>query len=155
MLLTWKLRVFPLVLIGIALIESVAQAQPRGDRARTGFVDLSREMRTCAAYFALLSSVIENSKTSPPNLELARRIKSKSTAMLIHAFNIANYIGLGGDVVTERVNEALKEMVDTVNGDPPNSMQIMGAKYGKPCDELLENAPRRFVDLLDERRDEF
>ena len=75
--------------------------------------------------------------------------------MLIHAFNVANYIGLGGDVVTERVQEALKEMVDTVNGDPPNSMQIMGAKYGRPCDELLESAPRRFVDLLEERREEF
>jgi len=43
----------------------------------------------------------------------------------------------------ERVHRALKEMVDTVNGDPPNG------------NELLKNASRRFVDLLEERREEF
>ena len=37
----------------------------------------------------------------------------------------------------ERAQGRLKEMVETINNDPPNSLRIMHTKYGQPCDELL------------------
>jgi hypothetical protein len=48
----------------------------------------------------------------------------------------------------ERVQVRLKELVKTINSDPPNSLRIMHTKYGQPCDELLIKAPQRFLDLL-------
>jgi hypothetical protein len=100
----------------------VCAGQSHPDKnARAGFDDLSREMSTCAAYFAPL---------------------------------LANYIGLGDEVVMERVQKALKDMVDAVNGDPPNSLRVMHAEYGRPCDELLQSAPKRFADLLADHQEE-
>jgi hypothetical protein len=48
----------------------------------------------------------------------------------------------------ERAQDRLKEMVETINNDPPNSLRIMHTTYGQPCDELLVKAPQRFFDLL-------
>jgi hypothetical protein len=142
-------------LLVYALIGPVARGEPQDGGARAGLEGLSREMSTCAAYFALLGSVVENSKTPPPNAEIAESIKTTSRLLLTHAMHIAHYIGIGGDVVAERVQQVLQEMLDTIDADPANSMEIMRGKYGGPCDELLHNAARRFVDLLEQRREEF
>jgi hypothetical protein len=75
--------------------------------------------------------------------------------MLTQSINVANYIGLADDVVMERVQTALKEMVDTVNGDPANSLEVMHTRYGQPCDELLESAAKRFANLLELPREDF
>jgi len=53
----------------------------------------------------------------------------------------------------ERVQVRLQEMVETINNDAPNSLRIMRTKYGQPCDELLINAPQRFLDLLQDYGD--
>ncbi len=117
------------------------------DRARAGLDALSQEMSTCAAYFSLLSSVIQNS-AEQEKAPVAERMKSTGQAMLRQAINIARYIGMDDSVAMQRVELRLKEMVETINGDPVNSLQVMHTKYGQPCDELLRNAPQRFVDLL-------
>ena len=75
--------------------------------------------------------------------------------MLVQAINIANHIGMGDHEVMERVQVAMKEMVRTINDDPPNSLTVMHAKYGVPCDDLLESAPKRFADLVQSERDDF
>ena len=68
--------------------------------------------------------------------------------MLTQSINVAKLIGMAESEVTERLQAALKEMVNTVNSDPQNSMAVMYSKYGQPCDDLLEDAPRRFADLI-------
>jgi hypothetical protein len=136
----------------VALLGAPSRAS---DSNRAGFDDLSREMSTCAAYFSLLSDIVENSPGPEAKAETAQRIKSTGQAMLIQSINVANYIGLSDDVVMKRVQTALKEMVETVNGDPANSLQVMHVRYGQPCDELLESAAKRFADLLELPREDF
>jgi hypothetical protein len=131
------------------LIAASAQAgEGSSDQIRAGFDVLSHEMSTCAAYFSLLSSIIENADGPAAKVETASRLKSIGQAMLVQSINVADHIGIADDVVMERTQVALKEMVDTINGDPPNSLVVMHRKYGQPCDELLESAPRRFADLI-------
>lgn len=155
MRIKWPLRYLVFLLGSGVFIGPIAQAEPHGDRARAGFDGLSRELSTCSAYFSLLASIVETSQRLPGNAGIARRIKGTSQVMLTHSINVANYIGLGDDVVMARVQQALKQMVDTVNGDPANSLEVMRAKYGRPCDALLQSAPARFADLVDEYGEEF
>ena len=136
----------------VALLGAPSRAS---DSRRAGFDDLSREMSTCAAYFSLLSYVVENSPGPEAKAETAQRIRSTGQAMLTQSINVANYIGLADNVVMERVQTALKVMVDTVNGDPANSLEVMHTRCGQPCDELLESAAKRFADLLGLPREDF
>jgi len=117
-------------------------------RGRSGLEELSHEMSTCAAYFSLLSSIIQNSAGAETKASVAERMKVTGQAMLTQALNIAKYIGMDENVPMERVQVRLKEMVETINNDPPNSMKLMHVKYGQPCDELLIKAPQRFLDLM-------
>jgi len=143
---------FAAAVASVTLLGAPSQAS---DASRAGFDDLSREMSTCAAYYSLLSDIVENSPGPGAKAETAQRIKSTGQAMLIQSIRVANYIGLADDVVMERVKTALKEMVDTVNGDPANSLEVMHTRYGQPCDELLESAAKRFADLLELPREDF
>ncbi len=68
--------------------------------------------------------------------------------MLSQGINVARYIGVDEKVATKRVQVALKEMVETINSDPANSLKVMHSKYGLPCDALLQKAPQRFIALL-------
>ena len=127
--------------------------EDRRDKGRTGLDNLSQEMSTCAAYFSLLSSIIENSSGPTNKAAAAKRMKSTGQAMLTQAINVANYIGVDDKVPVSRVEVALKAMVETINQDPPNSLRTMHTKYGHPCDALLVNAPQRFIKLLQEYKD--
>lgn len=122
---------------------------------RSGLDDLSKEMSTCSAYFSLLAEIVGNAEGPPAKVEVAGRIKSTGQAMLMQAINVANYIGVADDEVMQRAKKAMDEMVTTINADPPNSLTIMHARYGVPCDELLENAPRRFAELIARDREDF
>jgi len=126
-------------------LQADEQSQARG---RSGLEDLSHEMSTCAAYFSLLSSIIQNSAKAQRKAGDAERAKITSQAMLTQAINIAKFIGMNENVPMEQVQVRLKEMVEAINNDPPNSMRTMHTKYGQPCDELLIKAPQRFMDLL-------
>jgi len=83
----------------------------------------------------------------------AERMKLTGQTMLTQAINIAKYIGMDENVPMQRVKMRLKEMVETINNDPPNSLKVMHTKYGQPCDELLIKAPQRFMDLLQDYGD--
>jgi hypothetical protein len=131
-------------------VQADEQSRARG---RSGLEDLTHEMSTCAAYFSLLSSVIQNSAGAETKATAAERMKLTGQAMLTQAINIAKYIGMDEHVPMERVQVRLKEMVETINKDPPNSLRIMHTKYGQPCDELLLKAPQRFLDLLQDYDD--
>ena len=122
--------------------------EDRRARGRSGLDHLSREMSTCAAYFSLVSSIVQKSTEGDSNASVAERMKSTAQAMLSQAINIAKYIGMDANAPMEQSQVRLKEMVETINSDPPNSLQIMHTKYGQPCDQLLTNAPQRFLDLL-------
>jgi 1-aminocyclopropane-1-carboxylate deaminase/D-cysteine desulfhydrase-like pyridoxal-dependent ACC family enzyme len=148
----WTIKYLALAVASSVLIGPLAQA---GALGRAGFDDLSREMSTCAAYFSLLSSIVENSDGPAAKAEIALRIKSTGQAMLTQSINVAKYIGMGDDSVMERVQKALKEMMDTVNSDPPSSLSLMQTKYGQPCDELLQSAPQRFAELIEQHREDF
>jgi hypothetical protein len=120
--------------------------------------DLSKEMSTCSAYYSLLSAVVSKAQgpvASQANTQVAGRIKETGQAMLLHAINVANYIGVGDDVVMQRAQAAMDEMVATINADPPNSLAVMHAKYGRPCDELVQDAPKRFADLIAGKHEDF
>ena len=121
-------------------------------RGRSGSEDLSHEMSTCAAYFSLLSSIVQNSAGAEKKTP-AERIKLTGQEMLSQAINIAKYIGMDENAPLEHAQRQLKEMVETINNDPPNSLRIMQTKYGQPCDELLVKAPQRFLDLLQDYDD--
>ena len=122
---------------------------------RSGLDDLSKELGTCSAYFSLLAEIVGNAEGPAAKAEIAGRIKSTGQTMLVQAINVANYIGVADDVVMQRVQKAMDEMVATINADPPNSLAIMHVRYGVPCDELLENAPRRFAELIARDREDF
>jgi hypothetical protein len=145
--------------ISAALVSAVllvTTVQPsNADRRRSGLDDLSKEMSTCSAYFSLLSAVVGNADGPANKAQVAGRIKKTGQAMLVQAINVANYIGVGDDVVMQRAQAAMDEMVATINADPPNSLAVMHVKYGRPCDDLLENAPRRFADLIAGDREDF
>ena len=129
--------------VGIAQADEQSRA-----RGRSGLEGLSHEMSTCAAYFSLLSSVMQNSAKAA-----AERMKLTGQSMLTQAINIAKYIGMDENVPMQRVKMRLKEMVETINNDPPNSLKVMHTKYGQPCDKLLIKAPQRFMDLLQDYGD--
>src|SRR5262245_10580438 len=74
-----------------------ADEQSRG-RRRSGLEDLSHEMSTCAAYFSLLSSIIQNSAGAEEKAAAAERMKLSGQAMLTQAINIAKYIGMDENV---------------------------------------------------------
>jgi len=133
--------------------QSLPAAEQSRVRGRSGLEDLSNEMSTCAAYFSLLASIIENSAGAESNAATAKRMKLTGQAMLTQAVNIAKYIGANENLPMERIQVRLKEMVETINNDPPNSLETMHTKYGQPCDELLIRAQQRFVDLLQEYGD--
>jgi hypothetical protein len=142
--------------VSAALVTTPVQAEESGhDQTRGGFDALSREMSTCAAYFSLLSSIIENAEGPAAKVETAQRIKSIGQTLLTQSINVANLIGVTDNTVMERVQAALKEMVNAVNADPPNSLATMYTKYGRPCDDLLQNASRRFADLIARDEQEF
>ena len=122
--------------------------EERRARGRSGLDDLSHEMSTCAAYFSLLSSIVKKSTGAEGKAAAAERMKLTAEAMLSQAINIAKYIGMDENAPMERSQNRLKEMVETINNDPPNSLKIMHTKYGQPCDQLLTHAPQRFLDLL-------
>jgi len=132
---------------GVLWQPSQADEQSRV-RGRSGLEDLSHEMSTCAAYFSLLSSIVQKSAGAETKTTAAERMKLTGQTMLSQAINIAKYIGMDENAPMERAQGRLKEMVETINNDPPNSLRIMHTKYGQPCDELLVKAPQRFLDLL-------
>jgi hypothetical protein len=136
-------------LLGGALAGSPAQATEKtpGD-ARAGLDDLSGQLSTCAAYYSLLASVIENASGPEGKAELTGHIRSTSQAMFVQAVRVANHIGMEGGIVAERVKAALAGMVETVNRDPANSLTVMHTRYGQPCSELLESGPQRYAELL-------
>ena len=136
-------------LVSCALFWQPLQADEQSrERGRSGLEGLSHEMSTCAAYFSLLSSVIQNSAGAETKAVAAERMKLTGQAMLNQAINIAKHIGMDENMPMERVQVRLKEMVETINNDPPNSLRIMHTKYGQPCDALLMKAPQRFLNLL-------
>jgi hypothetical protein len=135
------------------LSKPLQASEPARNKARAGLDGLSQEMSTCAAYFSLLSSIVESSARPERIGTVADRIKQTGQEMLTEATNIATYIGMNGDVSLQRVQVAMKEMVEVINSDPPNSLATMHVKYGQRCDELLVNAPQRFVDLLEQYGD--
>src|SRR5262245_18170178 len=143
----------------VALASDVlltAMLQPsHADRRRTGLDNLSKEMSTCSAYYSLLSAVVGNAQGPAAKPQVAARIKETGKAMLLQAINVANYIGVGDDVVMQRTPRAMDEMVATINADPPNSLAVMHGKFGQPCDELLQSAPKRFADLIAGERQDF
>jgi hypothetical protein len=112
-------------------------------------------MSTCSAYYSLLSAVVSNAQGPAAKAQVAGRIKETGQAMLLQAIKVANYIGVGDDVVMQRAQAAMDEMVSTINADPPNSLGAMHGKYAQPCDELLQSAPKRFADLIAGRREDF
>ena len=142
------------VALASGVLLSVMPCPSHADR-RSGLDDLSKEMSTCSAYFSLLSEIVGNAEGPAAKAEVAGRIKSTGQAMLAQAINVANYIGLADDVVVQRAHKAMDEMVATINADPPNSLALMHSRYGVPCDELLENAPRRFAELIARSREDF
>jgi len=127
--------------------------EERRAKGRSGLDDLSQEMSTCAAYFSLLSSIVQTAAGANSKTKVAERMKLTAQAMLSQAINIRKYIGMDENAPMERVQLRLKEMVETINNDPPNSLRIMHTKYGQPCDELLTNAPQRFLNLLQDYGD--
>src|SRR5215510_6669714 len=137
-----------LPIIGCGLLCPAQAAEESRNKGRAGLDELSHEMSTCAAYFSLLSTIMENSAGSETRAAAAKRIKSIGQAMLTQGINVASYIGVDEKVATERVQVALKEMVETINRDPGNSLGAMHTKYGLPCDALLQEAPQRFIALL-------
>ena len=141
-----KHLVLPVICCG--LLAPAQASQDSRDKGRAGLDNLSQEMCTCAAYFSLLSSIIENSAKSEMRADAGKRIKSTGQAMLSQGINVARYIGIDEKVATKRVELALQEMVETINNDPANSLKAMHTKYGLPCDALLQEAPQRFIALL-------
>jgi hypothetical protein len=139
------------VALASGVLLTVMPYPSQADR-RSGLDDLSKEMTTCSSYFSLLSEIVGNAQGPA---QVAGRIKSTGQAMLAQAINVANYIGVGDDVVMQRVQQAMDEMVATINADLRNSLAIMHGKYGVPCDELLQNAPRRFAELIARDREDF
>ena len=49
--------------------------EDRRARARSGLDDLSQEMSTCAAYFSLLSSIVQKSAGEDSKTRVAERMK--------------------------------------------------------------------------------
>jgi hypothetical protein len=141
-----KQLALPVICCG--LLAPAQAGEESRDKRRAGLDDLSHEMCTCAAYFSLLSSVIANSAGAETKAGAAERIKSIGQAMLSQGINVASYIGVDEKLATKRVQIALKEMVETINGDPANSLRAMHTKYGLPCDALRQEAPQRFIALL-------
>jgi hypothetical protein len=141
-------RRLALPVICCGLLAPAQANEERRDQGRAGLDDLSHEMSTCAAYFSLLATIMESSAASAANAGAAKRIKSNAQAMLSQGINVANFIGVDEKVATARVQVALKKMVETINGDPANSLQAMHTKYGLPCEALLQQAPQRFIALL-------
>jgi hypothetical protein len=144
--------------LSVALASGVLLAvmpYPSHADKRSGLDDLSKEMSTCSAYFSLLAEIVGNAEGPAAKAEIAGRIKTTGQAMLVEAINVANYIGVADDVVMQRAHAAMDEMVATINADPPNSLAIMHTRYGVPCDQLLENAPRRFAELMARGREDF
>jgi hypothetical protein len=137
-----------LAVLCCGLLAPVQAGEESRDKGRSGLDDLSHEMCTCAAYFSLLSSIVENSARSEMRRGAAGRIKSIGQAMLSQGINVARSIGVDEEVATKRVQVALKEMVETINSDAANSLKVMHSKYGLPCDALLQKAPQRFIALL-------
>jgi hypothetical protein len=132
---------------GICCDTVQAGAEER-DKGRAGLDELSGEMSTCAAYFSLLSSIIDNSDRPSKQKGAAGRMKATGQVMLVQAINVATYIGLDEKVPMERVQAALKAMVETINRDPAKSRGAMHGSYGVRCDALLHNGPQRFIALL-------
>ena len=142
-------RAFLLAALWYAICCDVAQAgAEERDKGRAGLDELSGEMSTCAAYFSLLSAIIENSGGPSKQRGTARRMKATGQVMLTQAINVATYIGLDEKVPMERVQAALKDMVETTNRDPAKSLGVMHGSYGVRCDALLQNGPQRFIALL-------
>jgi len=113
-------------------------------------------MSTCSAYYSLLSAVVSNAQGPADKAQVAGHLKETGQAMLLQAINVANAKGwVGDDVVMQRTQAALDEMVTTINADPPNSLAVMRSKYGQPCDELLQTAPKRFADLIAGKHEDF
>ena len=147
-------RSLPATLVGGVLV-TVMSLSLHAEGRRSGLDDLSREMSTCSAYYSLLSAVVSNAEGPAAKAQVAGRIKETGQAMLLQAIKVANYIGVGDDVVMQRAQAAMDEMVTTINADPPNSLAVMHSKYGLPCDELLQSAPKRFADLIAGKREDF
>src|SRR4030095_15275954 len=96
----------------VSAVLLVTPVQPsNADRRRSGLDDLSKEMSTCSAYFSLLSAVVGNADGPANKAQVAGRIKKTGQAMLVQAINVANYIGVGDDVVMQRAQAAMDEMV--------------------------------------------
>jgi len=147
-------RSIPAALVGGVLL-TIMSLSTHADGKRSGLDDLSKEMSTCSAYYALLSAVVSSAQGPAAKVQVAGRIKETGQAMLLQAINVANYIGIGDDVVMQRSQAAMKAMVATINSDPPNSLAVMHSKYGQPCDELLQSAPKRFADLISGEHQDF
>jgi hypothetical protein len=142
-------------LLASGVLLSIVSQPSHADRRRSGLDDLSKEMSTCSAYYSLLSAVIGNAHGPAAKAQVAGRIKETGQAMLLQAINVANYIRVGDDVVMQRTQAAMDEMVATINADPPNSLTVMHGKYDQPCDELLQSALKRFADLVAGEHEDF
>jgi len=146
-------RSIPALVGGVLL--TLMSLSTHAEGRRTGLDDLSREMSTCSAYYSLLSAVVINAQGPAAKAQVAGRIKETGQAMLLQAIKVAKYIGVGDDVVMQRAQAAMDEMVTTINADAANSLAVMHVKYGQPCDELLQTAPKRFADLNSGERQDF
>ena len=80
---TWIVKYLALSLVIGAIMGQPLQAgEPDREQGRVGLNDLSHEMSTCAAYFSLLSSIVENSVGPESKPDVAQRTKSTGQAML-------------------------------------------------------------------------
>jgi hypothetical protein len=131
----------PVALVSGTLL-TLMSLPSHADRRRSGLDDLSREMSTCSAYYSLLSAVVSNAQGPTAKAHVAG-LKETGQAMLLQAINVANYIGVSDDVVMQRTQEALDEMVTTINADPPNSLAVM--HVNRPA--LRRTSPERSQEI--------
>jgi len=87
--------------------------EERRAKGRSGLDDLSQEMSTCAAYFSLLSSIVQTAAGANSKTKVAERMKLTAQAMLSQAINIGKYIGMDENAPMERVQLRLKGKAST------------------------------------------
>jgi uncharacterized protein YijF (DUF1287 family) len=104
-------------------------------------------MCTCSAFFALANSVLKSAL--PDDTTVTARYDAAGKVMLAQGSAIADVIGVESDAVIEWSRSAMLEMVKEINADPKNSAALMTRKYDEPCQTLLKESARRFLELID------
>jgi hypothetical protein len=138
----------PVALLSACLVLPSAQAIAADEEGTGGALKaLGHEMSTCAAFFALASSVLKSGL--PDHTTATARYDAAGKVMLAQASAIADLIGLEPDEVIEWSTSAMREMVKEINADPKNSAPLMTRKYDEPCQTLLTESAARFRGLID------